>query len=150
MKLSPSCNGIKAEISGLPDLSRRELLERWGKLYGNAPPKGISRALMIRAVAYGVQAKRHGGLKPAVARRLQRVTDRSSPDKKTAVVPAPNLRSGTRLVREWNGSTHVVDVVDGGFIWNGERHRSLSAIARAITGAHWSGPRFFAVSDGPS
>ncbi len=64
---------------------------------------------------------------------------------------APTLQSGARLVREWNGSTHVVDVVEGGFIWNGDRHRSLSAIARTITGARWSGPRFFGLtSDGES
>ena len=59
---------------------------------------------------------------------------------------SPKLRSGGRLVREWNGVSHVVDVTDAGYLWRGERHRSLSAIARAITGAHWSGPRFFGLT----
>ena len=62
----------------------------------------------------------------------------------------PRLRPGGRLLREWNGVTHVVDVVEGGFLWRGERHRSLSAIARAITGAHWSGPRFFGLQESGS
>jgi hypothetical protein len=56
--------------------------------------------------------------------------------------------AGARLIREWNGTTHVVDVVDGGYLWNGEQHRSLSAIARAITGTRWSGPRFFGIGSG--
>ena len=55
----------------------------------------------------------------------------------------PHLAPGTRLLREWNGRTHQVDVTDDGFVWNGETYRSLSAVARAITGARWSGPRFF-------
>ncbi len=56
------------------------------------------------------------------------------------------IAPGMRLIREWNGSSHVVEVVDGGFVWNGKRYGSLSAIARAITGARWSGPRFFALT----
>ena len=61
---------------------------------------------------------------------------------------APTLQSGARLVREWNGVNHVVEVIEGGYVWNGDRHRSLSAIARAITGARWSGPRFFGLTSG--
>ncbi len=59
---------------------------------------------------------------------------------------APTLQSGARLVREWNGVNHVVEVIEGGSVWNGDRHRSLSAIARAITGSRWSGPRFFGLT----
>ena len=70
---------------------------------------------------------------------------------KAKVGSSPGLQPGARLVREWNGSTHMVEVVDGGFVWNGERHRSLSVIARTITGDRWSGPRFFGLSsDGAS
>jgi hypothetical protein len=58
---------------------------------------------------------------------------------------SPKIKPGARLLREWNGTTHVVDVLPDGFLWNGTRHRSLSAIARAITGARWSGPRFFGI-----
>ena len=63
-----------------------------------------------------------------------------------AATLAPALKSGARLLREWNGTTHVVDVLDEGFFWNEQHYRSLSAIARAITGARWSGPRFFGLA----
>ncbi len=135
--------GFEQEIGALADLPRPDLVERWQALYRSDPPKGISRPLLVRAVAYEMQAKRYGGLKPATCRRLQKIVrEKAAGDKKDPPAP-PKLRPGARLIREWNGVTHVVEVIEGGFIWNGERHRSLSAIARAITGARWSGPRFF-------
>ena len=151
MKPPATCARVEAEIGDLPSITRPELLVRWRKLHGAAPPKGISRALLIRAIAYATQAKRYGGLKPAVARRLHKGSDVALAGRKAKVGSLPGLQPGARLVREWNGSTHMVEVIDGGFIWNGTRHRSLSAIARAITGARWSGPRFFGLSsDGAS
>ena len=101
---------------------------------------------MVRAIAYEMQAKKYGGLKPAVSRQLQRIAAGLAAGEPVAIKAASKLKPGARLVREWNGSTHVVEVVDGGFIWNGERYSSLSAIARAITGARWSGPRFFGLA----
>ena len=132
---------LEATIRELADLPRPELTKRWRQLYRAAPPKGISRPLLIRAVAYGMQVKHYGGLKPAVRRQLRKVADGGS-------APAANVKSariapGMRLIREWNGSSHVVEAVDGGFVWNSARYGSLSAVARAITGARWSGPRFF-------
>ncbi len=151
MKPPPTCARVEAEIGDLPNLSRPELLVRWRRLHGAAPPKGISRALLIRAIAYATQAKRYGGLKPAVARRLHKAADGPSFGQEVKIATSPKLQPGARLIREWNGATHMVEVVDGGFIWNGERHRSLSVIARTITGARWSGPRFFGLSsDGAS
>jgi hypothetical protein len=133
---------LEARIRELADLPRPDLMESWRQLYRAAPPKGISRPLLIRAVAYGMQIKHYGGLKPAVRRQLRKVTDGGSARaavnfKSTKIVP------GMRLIREWNGSSHVVESVDGGFVWNGKRYGSLSAVARAITGARWSGPRVF-------
>ena len=148
MKPPAVCARVEGEIGELSNLSRPELLERWQKLHGAEPPKGISRALLIRAIAYATQAKRYGRLKPVVARRLQKGADGPLRGNETKVGSSPKLQPGTRLIREWNGSTHVVEVVDGGFVWSGERHRSLSAIARTITGARWSGPRFFGLSPG--
>ena len=132
---------LEVKIRELADLPRPDLTERWRQLYRAAPPKGISRPLLTRAVAYGMQVKRTGGLKPAVRRQLRKVTEGGS-------APATGLKTakiapGMRLIREWNGSSHVVEAVDGGFLWNGKRYGSLSAVARAITGARWSGPRFF-------
>jgi len=138
---------LEAKIRELTDLPRPDLTERWRQLYRAAPPKGISRPLLMRAIAYGMQVKRYGGLKPAVRRQLRKVVDGGS------APAAVNLKSekvapGMRLIREWNGSSHVVEVVDGGFVWNGKRYGSLSAAARAITGARWSGPRFFGLESG--
>ena len=93
-----------------------------------------------------MQAKKYGGLKPAVGRRLQKIANGLAVGDRVSVIAKPKLNDGARLVREWNGCTHVVEVVEGGFVWNGERHSSLSAIASAITGARWSGPRFFGLT----
>ncbi len=98
----------------------------------------------MRAVAYGMQVKRTGGLKPAVRRQLRKVTDSGSA-RAAANLKSAKIAPGMRLIREWNGSSHLVEAVDGGFLWNGKRYGSLSAVARAITGARWSGPRFFAL-----
>ena len=132
---------LGATIRELADLPRPDLTERWRQLYRAAPPKGISRPLLTRAVAYGMQVKRFGGLKPAVRRQLRKVAGGGSA--RAANVKSARIAPGMRLIREWNGSSHVVEAVDGGFVWNGKRYGSLSAVARAITGARWSGPRFF-------
>ncbi len=95
-----------------------------------------------------MQTKRYGRLKRTTDRRLQIFANGTANGDQGGRKTAPALQSGARLIREWNGSTHLVDVVEGGFIWNGERHGSLSTIARAITGARWSGPRFFGLSSG--
>ncbi len=133
---------LEATIRELADLPRPDLTERWRQLYRAAPPKGISRPLLTRAVAYGMQVKRYGGLKPAVRRQLRKLADGGSAQA-AANLKSEKVAPGMRLIREWNGSSHVVEVVDGAFVWNGKRYGSLSAVARAITGARWSGPRFF-------
>ena len=137
---------LENDLAALADLARAELVERWRIHYRTDPPKGISRPLLIRAIAYEMQAKRYGGLKPAIARRLQMIANGTADGDHGNRKASPTLQPGARLIREWNGVSHVVEVIEGGFIWNGDRHRSLSAIARAITGARWSGPRFFGLS----
>jgi hypothetical protein len=137
---------VEARIDGLGHLSRTDLVVHWQSAFRSDPPKGISMRLMVRAIAYAIQAKRYGGLKAATRRRLEVPLEKSQPAGRPATSAPLALRPGTRLVREWNGMTHVVDVVESGYIWNGSRHNSLSAIARAITGARWSGPRFFGLN----
>jgi hypothetical protein len=144
----PTVPDIELELAELSKLSRGLLVERWRAFYRSDPPKGVSRRFLVLAVAYGMQAKRYGGLKPAVARSLLKVAVGTPSDGKMQPASKPRVRAGARLIREWNGTTHVVDVVDGGYLWNGQRHRSLSAIARAITGTRWSGPRFFGIGSG--
>ena len=141
---------LEEEIDALPDLTRAELVERWRTLYRTDPPKGISRALLIRAIAYAMQAKRYGGLRPSMRRHLRKATTGDTERVETKVKPSLKLAPGTRLVREWNGTSHVVEAIEDEFIWNDARYGSLSAVARAITGARWSGPRFFGQTSGES
>jgi hypothetical protein len=135
---------LEDEIASLGDLSRQELAERWQVHFKTQPPKGVRRPLMVRALAYRLQAKRWGGLRRDTAQRLRAIASgdgTAGPARPSK--PIADLKPGTRLYREWNGKTHVVEVADKGVLWNGQRYRSLSAVARAITGARWSGPRFF-------
>jgi hypothetical protein len=137
---------FQGEINRLAALPRAELVEHWVALYHTPPPKGLGQRLLVQAIGYKMQATRYGGLKPAVGRRLLKLGETQTNNNKGGADKPSRLQPGTRLVREWNGHTHVVDVVDKGFIWKGDRHRSLSAIARTITGTRWSGPRFFGVT----
>ena len=143
MKRAPVCAKLEGEIAALADLPRPDLIDRWQALYGSSPPKGLSRRLLILAIAYRMQVKRYGGMTPAARRRLRKAADEEAVPREPKTNGAPRVATGTRLIREWNGVTHVVDAVDGGFIWHGARYGSLSAVARAITSARWSGPRFF-------
>ena len=97
---------------------------------------------MVRAIAYEMQARHYGELKSAIVRQLEKIAS----DKTEGAPRALVLDPGARLIREWNGVTHTVDVTDDGFEWKGEQYGSLSAIAREITGARWSGPRFFGLN----
>ncbi len=139
---------LEREIGVLADLPRSDLVERWQTFYRTTPPNCISRRMLVGAIAYAMQAKSYGGLKPAVRRRLRKMAHGDVNGGKIGAVSSPKLKPGARLIREWNGRTHVVEVIDGGFVWNGKRHGSLSAVARTITGARWSGPRFFGLTSG--
>ena len=136
---------LEREIGELAGLPRANLIEHWQQLYRSDPPKGLSSQLLIGAIAYEMQARRYGGLRPAVVRQLDKIARRDFSDQAGAPIP-PALDPGARLVREWNGVSHTVDVTDHGFEWRGEHYGSLSEIAREITGARWSGPRFFGLN----
>jgi hypothetical protein len=127
--------------SDLETMDRAALLAAWSTVFGAPAPKSISRPFLRRFLGFEIQAQRSGGLPKPVAAALTR-TDGKTPGKPTC----PALKPGGRLIREWNGVTHVVDVTETGFVWKGETWRSLSAIAREITGAQWSGPRFFGLN----
>ena len=101
----------------------------------------MSIVFLRQVLAFEVQSKQSGGLPHGFINRLNKQANGSKP-KRSKVEPKP----GGRLLREWNGITHVVDIADDCYVWKGENYRSLSAIARAITGAHWSGPRFFGLN----
>jgi hypothetical protein len=108
------------------------------------PPMRLSRDLLVRGITYKLQERAYGGLSIATARKLEQAA--AGPPSHGSVTPAPPpipLRPGTRLVREWRGVTHMVLIHADGIEWRGQRYRSLSVVARKITGARWSGPRFF-------
>src|SRR5262252_1517822 len=106
---------------------------------------GLTRDLLIRALAHQLQEQSHGGVSRALRRRLQSLAGAS--DKATLTAdPGLVLKAGTTLVRQWRGHTHTVLVHQDGFEHEGQRYRSLSVIAERITGAHWSGPRFFGLT----
>src|SRR6516162_6344504 len=122
----------KEALSRLPELDLRRLRELWCRLYKTATAPRLSRELIMRAVAYRIQELASGGLRPEL-QHPGRVTMRTR----------PQLKPGTRLLREWRGRSHEVLVLDDGFSWRATHYRSLSAIARKITGTAWSGPLFF-------
>ena len=130
------------EISAIPDLSRSDLTELWIEAYGQAPSTGLSRRLLENAAAYRLQARTAGGLKPAARRKLRKWSTASPNNAPPSSEPA-GLPPGSRLFREWHGRIYTVDVLETGFSYDGNQYGSLSQIARAITGARWSGPRFF-------
>ena len=133
---------LAAEIASLAKLPTEELRERWKALSGKPLPPEIGRSLLIRAIAYRVQEQAYGGLKPATRRLLARaVGERARGSARRP--PARMAQAGTILIREWRGTAHRVTMLDDGVTFNGKRYRSLSEVARAITGSHWSGPRFF-------
>jgi hypothetical protein len=138
---------VAAEVAALADVPRDELVAHWSQRFGRSAPKGCGRQFLELAAAYAIQEQAFGGLRPE-ARRALAIETQPSPSEGATLrrcrkQTIATIKPGTRLVREWNGRTHHVEMVEGGFIWNGQTHRSLSTIARQITGAHWSGPRFF-------
>ncbi len=123
----------------MPDYDRKALVEKWTRIYGAAPPKGLSRTTLELANAYDEQAKKYGGLPRETEQLLLRI---AREDKVDLTLPQ-KLKPGARLVREWNGTSYVVDIIESGYLWQDQVYKSLSVIAREITGTRWSGPRFF-------
>ena len=150
---------IQAEIASLRNLSLDELRRRWRGMSGQAVSSRLPRFLLLRMVAYELQARVFGDLDKASVEYLDRIADKlSSPAAQSAkglaraqmAVPAVERRAmkpGSLLIREWKGVIHRVTVLERGFAWNGEIYDSLSTIARAITGTEWSGPRFFGLRE---
>jgi hypothetical protein len=136
---------LSHKISALTNLTAQQLRDEWRRLYRGQPPR-VSRDLLVRAVAYRMQELAYGGLSKATQRKLATLSKELETN--GSIVPNRNrdIRPGTRLVREWRGRTHTVVVTKDGFEHAGKTYPSLSKIAQAITGAHWSGPRFFGLN----
>src|SRR3984893_7403089 len=134
---------LDSDIAALPTLSAHELRVVWRGLRCGEPTAGSSRDLMLREIAYKMQERAHGGLAPAIKRRLRALAEEIEVNGGAAPAPTFLLKPGTRPRREGGGRTYTVIVLEDGFEAEGERYQSLTQIARRITGAHWSGPRFF-------
>lgn len=134
-------------LNELESLDHAELRKRWAVEFGQIAPWRASRDLLARGIVYRIQEKDGGGLRPVTVRRLHRIMVNLKHGGAVTEKAAPTLQPGVRLMREWNGETHVVEVLADGFAWRGGYYSSLSAIARAITGVRWSGPRFFGLHD---
>jgi hypothetical protein len=126
---------VETQVMALADLDGTRLRQRWEEVTGSRAP-AVSPKLLRLALAYRIQADALGDLSPAARRRLAQIASGRS--------TTQPMRAGMRLMREWQGVTHIVTIDEAGIIrWNDREWRSLSAVARAITGGHWSGPAFF-------
>lgn len=126
---------IGAEIAALANLSPTRLRKRWVTVTGKTVPR-VSPSLLRLALAWELQAKANGGLSRRTRQRLEQLVE--------AKTETRTARPGMRLVREWNGTLHIVTIGEDNVIrWNDREWRSLSEVARAITGTRWSGPAFF-------
>lgn len=138
---------LESDLKALPDLPRSELQQRWVELYETPCPAQISRRILTRALAYRMQEQALGGLDALALRRLARA-ERDLAAGRPVAAPAPKIKPGTRLLREWNGKVHEVIVLERGVRYRDQLWPSLSAVAREITGTRWSGPRFFGLVKG--
>jgi hypothetical protein len=133
---------IEDEINRLRSLAVEELRGEWQRLYASEPPQ-ISRDLLVLGLGYRLQEIDQGGLSKATGRKLQTIAKNLRKTGRVGPTPSLSLKPGARLVREWRGRAHTVTVTEDGFEYAGTSHPSLTKIAKKITGAHWSGPRFF-------
>jgi hypothetical protein len=155
---------------------RLRLVDEWQKAFGSTPAKNTSSSILIRIITYEYQCKTYGGLSAASKRTLRTTlgssdnarssnaascltnadskldrlftppTSQGSQSTNLPPIQSPLLSTGTQLVREWNGRPYRIEVTEAGFVLDGKCYSSLSAIAKKITGAHWSGPRFFGLN----
>ena len=155
---------VEREIAALDGLDLKALQNRWRELYRVEPPFKIRSGFLRRAIAYRLQELVFGGLSAKTQRQLKTIAEEARSRRQPAMAGTANLEAkgpvlplrprrrtlapGTRLLREWNGSTEIVDVLVDGFGWRGKTYRTLSAAAVAITGTKWSGPKFFGLTGG--
>lgn len=127
------------DVDELLQAERSVLVARWIDLFDTAPPPRLSHSMIARILACELQWEASSQTRSAIVRKLDQVIAGRASNK-------PVTGTGQRLVRDWNGRRHVVDITEEGYVWQGRCFRSLSAIAREITGTKWSGPRFFGVA----
>jgi hypothetical protein len=142
--LPNSHEALLRKLASLRSLPIRQLKQQWRSLYSSEPPHRVSRELLTRAVAYRIQEQVLKGLKPSTRRLLERLASDARVGRPLTLSScAPPASVGTVLMRDWQGIAHEVKVLDRGVLYKRKRYRSLSEVARLITGSRWSGPLFF-------
>lgn len=136
---------LKALLQSIDGEGMESLRRTWRLTFGDEPPPLRSAAVLMRVLAERAQVEAMGG-DTSLDQRLAKTAARHRVGSKP-VVRTATFKPGSRLEREWKGQRHQVDVIDGGYVWNGQTYASLSPIARQITGARWNGPRFFGLRE---
>lgn len=133
---------ISTQIDEIRSMNKDQLRQRWEKMFKKPAPAALTKDLLARMIAYRIQEKAFGSLDRAAEKLLDGY---ARGDK--AATPQRRMKSGTVLLREYQGVRHTVTVADGGFLWNDKKYASLSMIAKEITGTAWNGPRFFGLRE---
>lgn len=144
---------VREQIAALEEMPLDQLRDQWRREFGRPPSGRLSHDFLRRALAYRKQAAARRGFSSATKRELDRLytklkSSRSLKASRSRSASSGPLSPGTRLVREWRGVTHEVEVLDRGFVWQGRHYRSLTEIATRISGTRYSGPRFFGLRGG--
>ena len=137
-----SSDDMERDVSSLSALDAAALRQRWKVLFGAGPSPYFGRSVLVRAISCRIQERALGGLKPATQRLLDRIVEgrsEAAPER----IPKRGASAGTLLIRQWRGVSHRVTVLDNDVVYQKRRYKSLSEVARAITGTRWSGPLFF-------
>ena len=132
-------------LAALPQLSKAALCDLWKEIFRTVPPAQLRRDVMIPILGYRIQEQAFGSLRPDSLKRLRQLARTFEANPKAGMASTPRFKPGTRLVRQWQGEVHVVQIEDKGYEYKGARYQSLSEIARLITGTRWSGPAFFGI-----
>jgi Protein of unknown function (DUF2924) len=144
---SMDLRAIEGEIDRIRLLDLEGLRQEWRRLHHREPPR-ISRDLFVLGLGYRLQEIARGGLSKATRRKLQTMAKSLRTNGRVCRAPNLSLKSGARLHREWGGRTYTITITEDGFEYAGQNYPSLTKIAQKITGAHWSGPRFFWAGSG--
>lgn len=138
---------IEEQLAGLATMSPARLRAEWRRLNRGQPlTEGLTSSQLVRSIAWRLQEKMQGGLLPTRVREIDRLAGQLERDGDLEMAADHSLKPGSQLVRHWHGKAYTVTVLDHGFEFDGQHHSSLTQIARQITGAAWSGPRFFGLT----
>ena len=138
---------VEKRLAALPTLTKAALYDLWKQFFHSAPSSQLRRDLMIPILSYRIQEQAFGSLSARAQERLRQLSRAFEKGCDPTAARAPLIRPGTRLVRQWGDQVHLVNVQTNGYEYQGTRYKSLSEIARLITGTRWSGPLFFGIKN---